>query len=373
MQTFDVTYKVAVQQDEQIDEKIEGICLEQSVELPRSVVDPDIQRKVIGDPRQREKIGDNQYEVTIAWPTADVDGDISQFLNLLYGNISLQPGIRVASVEWSALAPEVFGGPAVGVQTIRDRYQIKKRPLSATALKPLGSSPDELADLTFEFASGGIDIIKDDHGLADQDFAPFEERVRACVKAIKKAADQTGHRSYYYPNITAFAPDTVERFQLASELGADGVLICPHIAGLETMHRLARRDESLPIVAHPSFSGTLTTNQTKGLTPSFLYGQLWRALGADFVIYPNKGGRFSFTEAECRAINSAANDLQSPFARAFPMPAGGIKIENVDRWITEYSQDVTFLIGGSLYEHPEGVQAASRELQQKLINNESKS
>ena len=54
------------------------------------------------------------------------------------------------------------------------------------------------------------------------------------------------------------------------------------------------------------------------------------------------------------------------------MPAGGIKIENVDRWITEYSQDVTFLIGGSLYEHPEGVQAASRELQQKLINNESK-
>jgi hypothetical protein len=37
-----------------------------------------------------------------------------------------------------------------------------------TALKPMGSTTAELAKMAYDFAKGGIDIIKDDHGLADQ-------------------------------------------------------------------------------------------------------------------------------------------------------------------------------------------------------------
>src|SRR2546430_10425051 len=43
------------------------------------------------------------------------------------------------------------------------------RPLLCTALKPLGRSAPELAQLTYGFARAGIDLIKDDHSLADQD------------------------------------------------------------------------------------------------------------------------------------------------------------------------------------------------------------
>lgn len=150
-------------------------------------------------------------------------------------------------------------------------------------------------------------------------------------------------------------------------MGADGVLLCPHIAGLETMHRLARMDFDLPIISHPSFSGGLTTSSDKGLTPDFLYGQLWRALGADFAIYPNKGGRFSFTARECKTINEAARDKQSLFNSTFPMPGGGIKLENVEQWMAEYDDDIVFLIGGSLYEDPDGIQASSRKLRNLLI------
>ncbi|MDZ7680760.1 MAG: hypothetical protein U5J63_03365 [Fodinibius sp.] len=132
------------------------------------------------------------------------------------------------------------------------------------------------------------------------------------------------------------------------------------------MHRLARIDIDLPIIAHPAFSGGLTTKPDQGLHPEFLYGQLWRGLGADFVIYPNKGGRFSFSEETCQAINRAAKSSESPFKRSFPMPGGGIKLDNIDRWIAEYGTDMVYLVGGSLYEHPGGVEAAARELQQKL-------
>jgi ribulose-bisphosphate carboxylase large chain len=369
MSTFEIIYQVTVLEEEQIDEKIEGMCLEQTAELPRGLLSSKVEEQVVGKPVSSESIDNQRYKVIIAWPLADVGDDITQFLNILYGNISMQPGIRILEAEWEALCPSVFQGPASGIKEIRSQYDISKRPLSATALKPLGSSPDELAELAYQFAMGGIDIIKDDHGLADQEFAPFEERVEACVNAVQRAADKNGHRSYYYPNITAFASKTIERFKMAAEMGVDGVLLCPHIAGLETMHRLARMDVDLPIISHPSFSGGLTTTSDKGLTPDFLYGQLWRALGADFAIYPNKGERFSLTTAECKAINEAANNEQSSFKCSFPMPGGGIKIENVRKWMKEYGSNVTFLLGGSLYEHPDGLQAVSRKLRNTLMQN----
>lgn len=366
MSTFEIIYRVTVQEGEQIDEKVEEMCLEQTAELPRGILDDDIQEEVVGKPVRKNELDDQRYEVVIAWPLADVGGDISQFLNILYGNISLQPGIQIVSAEWSALNSDVFEGPGLGISEIRKKYHKNDRPFSATALKPLGSTPDELADLTYEFALGGIDIIKDDHGLANQDFAPFEERVEACIAAVQRANEETNRRSYYYPNITAFASETVKRYKQAAELGADGALLCPHIAGLETMHRLARLDIDLPIIAHPAFSGGLTTHKDKGLTPDFLYGQLWRALGADFVIYPNKGGRFSLTSAECKAINNAARNGESPFKSSFPMPGGGIDRSNIPHWLETYGSDTVFLLGGSLYEHPDGPQSAAKELSEML-------
>jgi len=366
MNTFDITYHVSVQDDEQIDEKIEGICIEQTAELPRGVLSSEVQEKVVGKPVSSDQIGEHLYEVVITWPLANIGNDISQFLNILYGNISLQPGIRIISADWEVLCPDVFEGPAAGIKNIRQQYNIQQRPLSATALKPLGSSSDELAELAYYFSKGGIDVIKDDHGLADQEFAPFEERLEACVSAVDRAGDDTGNRVHYYPNITAFASETVKRYKMAAEQGADGVLLCPHIAGLETMHRLARQDIGLPIIAHPAFSGGLTTNGNRGLSPDFLYGQLWRALGADFVIYPNKGGRFSLSAEDCQGINKAATQNHSPFKKAFPMPAGGIKLDSVEQWMNDYGKNITFLIGGSLYEHPDGIEAASKEFQNKL-------
>lgn len=369
MKTFEVSYQLTLQEGEEIEEKVEGICLEQTVELPRGVLDAEVRENVVGKPVDTKQLNDRQYDVTIAWPLNDVGNDISQFLNLLYGNISLKQGIQVIGTEWKALVSETFDGPQFGISRIRKRYEITRRPLSATALKPLGSSPDELAELAYQFAMGGIDIIKDDHGIADQEFAPFNERVKACVAAIQRATDESGYQAHYYPNITAFAPDTVDRYKMAAEMGADGVLLCPHIAGLETMHRLARMDIDLPIIAHPAFSGSLVTTANQGLSTDYLYGQLWRALGADFTIYPNKGGRFSFTTAECKSINEAARTETLPFRAAFPMPAGGMEVEDVTKWIAEYENNTVFLIGGSLYEYPDGIQSASDQLRTILMKN----
>lgn len=370
MSTFTVTYRLTLLDGEAIDEKIEKICLEQSVELPGEVLNKEIFEKIVGHPQHPKLIGDDQYEVQIAWPLENVGNDVAQLLNLLYGNISLKPGIKIVNADWSSLSTDVLKGPGFGIAELRNKFGISGRALSATALKPLGSSPDELADLAFKFASGGIDIIKDDHGLTNQKYAPFEERTEACVAAVLKAAQQTGRRSYYFPNITADAGQTEQRYHRAAELGADGVLLCPHLTGLPVMHHLARLDVELPIIAHPAFAGQLTMDKTCGFAPHFLYGQLWRVLGADFVIYPNTGGRFSFTRAECKAINEAARQSRSPYSASFPMPGGGMQWEDIGRWVNEYGTDSCFLIGGSLYQHPDGIETAARAFANQLKRND---
>lgn len=366
---FDITYRVSVADGEEIEEKIDGICLEQSVELPRSVLSGEVETKVVGKPSSKKQISDSVYEVSISWPVENVGGDISQFLNILYGNISLQPGILIIGVEWDKLPAELFEGPAFGISKLRQRFKVSNRALSGTSLKPLGTDAEGIGELCYQFAAGGLDVIKDDHGVTNQSYAPFEERVKACVEGIQRAADETGHRAHYFAHITALAAESVKRYEIAADLGADGVLLCPHIAGMETMHQLARMDLPLPIISHPAFSGGLTTNPKQGLAPNLLYGELWRALGADFLVYPNTGGRFSFTPQECEDINNSARDRQIPFAPAFPMPGGGMKRSNIPGWLETYGIDTVFLLGSSLYEHSGGPRAAAEELSNMLKEN----
>ncbi len=362
MSTFEITYRVTVLEGQQIEQKIEDICLEQSVELPRRLLTGEVEKKVVGNPTKRKQIDEDLFEVTVSWPIENIGGDISQFLNILYGNISLQAGIMITGADWYALNGDLFEGPAFGIHKIRKKFDKPSGAFSSTSLKPLGTDAEGIADLAYQFASGGLHIMKDDHGITDQKYAPFEKRVEACVRAVQRAQDETGHRAYYFAHITALAAESVERYKRAAELGADGVLLCPHIAGMETMHQLAWMDLSLPIIAHPAFSGGLTTNKLQGLSPDFLYGQLWRALGADFVVYPNTGGRFSFSLEECQSINEAARTTEFPFKSSFPMPGGGMKRSNIPNWLETYGTDTVFLLGTDLYEHPDGPRAAAEEL-----------
>src|SRR4029078_8316994 len=65
-----------------------------------------------------------------------------------------------------------------------------------SALKPQGLPPAGLADLGLRFARGGVDYIKDDHGLADQSSSPFRARVAAVAEALRTIAPAGKTRRY---------------------------------------------------------------------------------------------------------------------------------------------------------------------------------
>ncbi|MTI87087.1 MAG: ribulose 1,5-bisphosphate carboxylase [Balneolaceae bacterium] len=362
---FSVTYHITCYQGESIEEKSRWICLEQSVELPLKVIPDYILKAIPGKIQQINPITDVKWEVEIAWPLENIGDDSTQFLNVLYGNISLKRGIKVVHVEWEPLA-SLFNGPSFGITGVREKFNISDRPMACAVLKPMGFSAGQLAERATQFSAGGIDFIKDDHGLANQSYAPFDDRVRMVVEALKDSKARDGYRAAYFPNITVSASRLQERYNQAAELGADGVMVLPDLCGYEAMQELAASPVELPIIAHPSFSGTFVTDPAHGFTPAFLYGELYRAFGADCTVYPNAGGRFSFSLDNCKKLNEAARNRTSPFKPMLPMPGGGMKRETIPHWMKVYGKDTIFLMGASLLQHPTGIRRASEEVRRIL-------
>lgn len=366
--TFSVTYKIVAESLFAAEEISTSIAVEQSVEMPPETV-PEHLMPRIGLVYRLTPIDDQSWETEIHFSKTLVDDDPVQFLNVLFGNSSLKPGIRITEIDKNYLS-SLLSGPAFGITGIRTLLSVYNRPLSCTALKPVGSSPSELADKAFQFTCGGIDLIKDDHGIANQHSAPFKERVQAVGKAIQKGEQKSGKKTLYFPNITGSPKEMTERALFAKEAGANGVLISPQLTGLMQMHTLATSDLNLPIMAHPAFSGSIVNHKQNGISADVYYGLIWRAFGADTIVYPNAGGRFSFDLTECKSINLSCRDENIRINPSFPTPGGGIKRETVQQWKKEYGPDTIFLIGGSLYQHPEGLEAAVTDFQQTLLNDE---
>jgi ribulose-bisphosphate carboxylase large chain len=362
---FGITFSLSAPDFESAEAIAEWICLEQSAELPADAITAAHRNAWCGQIMSFTQGGENTWRALITFPVALTQNGISQFLNVLFGNISIGENIRVTGVEWSKL-PQ-FKGPRYGIAGVREKLGIASRPLSCTALKPVGFSTGKLGKLCFQFALGGVDIIKDDHGLADQQTAPFSERLKACQIAVKRAYEDSGNQAVYFPNITADGDILLKRYEEAAAAGCSGVLVSPHLVGLDRLDALRRHPAGLMLMAHPAFSGTLT-GKTHGLSHRFLYGELWRALGADFVIYPNTGGRFPYTPAVCADINEGCRDSSLPFPTAFPTPGGGIHTVRVPEWRQRYGDDTVFLIGGSLYKDRRGIEEASRAFTSMLTS-----
>ena len=99
----------------------------------------------------------------------------------------------------------------------------------------------------------------------------------------------------------------------------------------------------LSLMAHPAFAGAMR------IPPELLFGKLFRLFGSDAVIYPNYGGRFTYSKQICSDL---ADNLRKPWGEqrpAFPVPAGGMQVDRVDEMVQFYGKDTILLIGGSLY------------------------
>lgn len=334
------------------------LAREQTVEIPEGVVAASREAASVGRV-ERVAGGDGRFEVEISYPAAAVGDDLPQLLNVLWGNVSLQRDVRVVAVDWPADLLVSLPGPAFGVEGLRALAGAGERPLTATALKPLGLAARELARLAAECALGGIDLVKDDHGLADQAWAPFRERVLTVQEHVSRANRASGGRTLYAPNLTGPVDRLDERLETLREAGVRVAMVAPLLVGLDAVRSLAERS-GVALLAHPAFAGSYC-GESAGLAPELLFGDLFRLAGADAVIFPNAGGRFPFTFDDCRRIEGRLRAPLGGAASSFLMLGGGIDAALLAQWIPRYSMDTIWLIGGSLYANAD-LRAAAREM-----------
>ena len=350
--------------------KAETLCIEQTIEFPADLIaDDDIRAKIFGRIESFERTDDSHFEAKISYAVESSGFELTQLLNLIFGNSSIKPGIRVERVELPEVLLRAFKGPRFGREGLRAYLGLEnqKRPLLCTALKPMGLSAKALAEYAYQFALGGIDMIKDDHGLADQSFSPFEERVELCAKAVARANAETGFKSIYIPNLTAPADQILAKAHFAKDVGAGGLMIAPGLTGYDLMRQIAEDDEiALPILAHPALQGSYVLSPDNGISHYALFGQFNRLAGADATIFPNYGGRFSFGQAECRSIVDGTEVDMSELKPIFPAPGGGMSLDRLAEMNEFYGRDVVYLIGGDLHRHGDDLVESARYFRQKV-------
>jgi len=321
-----------------IEGRARAIAVEQSVEMPVEAIDDEMVRaEIVGRVLDIADRGNGIFAVQIALAAETIGADAGQLMNMLFGNSSIHDDVILEDIQFPSALVGTFGGPRHGPDGLRQRVGASRRPLTCSALKPQGLSPIKLADLARRFAQGGIDYVKDDHGLADQAYSPFTARVEEIAEALRGLGGSTR----YMPSLSGDLDAMRAQIGAARAAGLDAVMIAPMIAGLANAQRLIRDHPDIAFFAHPSLSGSR-------IAPPLLFGKIFRMLGADAVIYPNYGGRFGYSPETCREIARAALEERDGLTASLPVPAGGMTVGRVRDMLDFYGPDIMLLIGGDL-------------------------
>jgi ribulose-bisphosphate carboxylase large chain len=178
-------------------------------------------------------------------------------------------------------------------------------------------------------------------------------------KAIARANRETGGRSLYAPTFSGAPAALREQARIAKSEGVAMALVAPMLVGVPAFVEL-QVDLDLPVIAHPALGGAAR------IAPPLLLGKLFRLFGADATIFPNHGGRFSFSRATCMAIARAAREPWAAVKPCLPVPAGGMSVERVAEMVAAYGKDAMFLIGGGLLSAGDQLVDRSREFVRKV-------
>ncbi len=169
-------------------------------------------------------------------------------------------------------------------------------------------------------------------------------------KPFEKANSETGRKSIYLPNITGRADELLDNAHFAKEIGCGGLMVLAAHTGLDVVRMLAEDDSlGLPIMTHPSFSGSFVVCPTAGFSPFAWYGQIARLSGSDMSIFINFGSRFSNTKEDCLSAVAGTAAPMENIKPIFPVAGGGLTMKNIPEMKETYDNDMIYLMGGGLH------------------------
>jgi 2,3-diketo-5-methylthiopentyl-1-phosphate enolase len=283
---------------------------------------------------------------TVSFPDADVEGDLSSLLVLIFGKMSMYGAIKVIDLD---LPPEFGRRPRWGISGFRTTLGVPERPFVMAIFKPaLGLSATEHGEILEEVAKAGIDLVKDDEIMADLRAAPTLERARAGRAALDRAAQVTGKRPLYAVNVTPGPASALDMARRLEDEGANALLVNGLALGWHTVEQI-RDHVALPILLHPSLAGAWCGAPEYGFSYHVVLGTLAASSGVDAVLYPAHYGNLPFDPTEEARIRDVLRSRG-----VAPVPSAGIHPGVVPRALADYGTDVVLNAGTGIMDHPDG-------------------
>jgi 2,3-diketo-5-methylthiopentyl-1-phosphate enolase len=313
-------------------------------------------------------VADRHFIIRIAYPWANFGAQFAMLLSTVIGNISSCGKVKLIDLEFSDAFLKEFQGPKFGVPGIRKLLGVYDRPLVNNMIKPCtGLTPAKTAELAYEAARGGVDIIKDDELVSDPPHCRLIDRVKAVMPAIHKANDEKGEKTIFTFNITDRAEKVRDNAYRAIEAGANGLMVNYFTLGLDTARALAEDPNiNVPILAHSDFTGAVYENSWSGIAATVIGAKLPRLAGLDMIIALSPYGKFPLM---MDTFINAGFQMLSPLQHikpVFPMPGGGTTQGHVEDIMKKFGNDVIISAGGAVHGHPMGPIAGGRAFRQAI-------
>ncbi|MGI6606612.1 MAG: RuBisCO large subunit C-terminal-like domain-containing protein [Peptococcia bacterium] len=311
---------------------------------------------------------ERQFLIRIAFPVKNIGPIFSMMLTVFVGNVSYMGKLKLMDIEFPETFLAQFKGPKFGTQGIRDILGVQDRPLVNNMIKPCtGLNPKQTAEIAYEVALGGVDIIKDDELTADQAYCPLEDRVKEVMKALKAADEQKGEKTMYTFNITDRTEKLRDNALRAIEAGANGLMVNTWTVGLDAARMLADDpDINVPILSHPDLQGALAVSDYSGVSVLLANAKLPRLAGMDMAIILSPYGKFPFS---MDSFINTAFAMSSPWKNIKPMmvmPGGGTTQGHIEEIMDKFGNNVIIAAGGAVIGHPMGTVAGGKAFRQGI-------
>src|SRR3989304_434160 len=303
------------------------------------------------------RIKDKIFKIELYYPLDIFDKSVTQFLTVLFGELSFVVNFGKIKFVDLDLPDEVykwFKGPKFGVDEIRKRFSVDKYPMLMAIIKP--SLGREITSKDIEkkinvVLNNGFHGIKDDEMQGNLVYSPLKDRIKFARKYKK-----------YAPSLNL---DSVEEYKrlIGTKDGKNigMVIINASTLGFPMLYEI-RKITNVPILSHVALQGIYA----QSMSPS-LFAKLHRLFGCDAFINPiGEVGYFKVNrEEEKEMAIEFTKDL--PIKKTLPLFAGGARLNNLLEIIQPYEKmKIPFgvVFGSLIFSYP----SPPSEMCRKVIN-----
>ena len=320
------------------------------------------------------EISPGKGEFDILFPTANLNMESAAFpslwLTMIGGGthaLAAYEKSRLLDFQLPKEVLEKMPGPGFGPKGIRKLLGADEDELLiGTIVKPTaGLTPEEVADICFKAALGGVRFIKDDEKMLNTPYCPLAQRVRLVVEKLKRSGRLHGNAGAVHPPYNRPTGISFEECRDRSKKWRqwfDGKFLCSR---LQQSANAAHTNRSQCTHLCPlRRKRSIRASSGQGVDPVAII-RFVRLLGGDIFRLSTIGGYLvGSSPEEGRAFFNVMGEPMGHIEEMIPAVSGGLNPSTLIPNLEIFGTNALMLAGTGITLHPMGIKAGTTAMYQ---------